>query len=159
MGVDDTGSGVDDTGSDIDVISEQTQTCNSRALVLQRPAALFLLTLKERYSLTQAAVDFAVGQVQEMAACVAQDLKTSVESRLQQHYIKTGVDPPDLSDCFEDIDPFSGLETEYLQTKFYVENFHLVVRCTQLVLDVVHLWSIDLHSIQRIVRGLCTSNM
>jgi len=62
---------------------------------------------------------------------IKKDLKTSVESRLQQHYIETGVDPPDLSDCFEDIDPFSGLETEYLQTKFYMENFHLMVRCTQ----------------------------
>ena len=33
---------------------------------LHKSAALFLLTLKERYQLTQAAMDFSIGQVQNM---------------------------------------------------------------------------------------------
>lgn len=96
----------------------------------RKSAGLFLLTLKERYQLTQTAMNFAVGQVKEMVAFLSEDLRSAVEATVQQHCAAAGVVPPDLGSCFEDVDPFCGLETEYMQTKFYREKFGLVVsRC------------------------------
>ena len=80
-------------------------------------AALLLLTLKEKHRLTQTSVDFAVQQIQDMVTYATNDIKTSA----------IGVKIPDLTECFLDEDPFSGLKTEQLQTQFYKENFNLIV--------------------------------
>ena len=37
----------------------------------------------------------------------------------------------DLMSSLDDLFPFAGLETEYLQHKFYKDNFHLVVSTQQ----------------------------
>ena len=92
---------------------------------LRRAAALFLLTLKEKYKLTQTTIDFAVCQVQHMVSYALQDMKDEV----QQHVARTlGAELPDLIDIMDtSIDPFEGLQTEYMQTKFFRENFDLTV--------------------------------
>ena len=90
---------------------------------LQRSATLFLLSLKEEHQNTQKAVDFAVGQVQTYAV---EDTMASVLSVLQEHAV-TGSDLPDVSSCYAACDPFATLHTEYLQTKYYVKHFNLVV--------------------------------
>lgn len=83
---------------------------------LRRSAALFLLTLKEKYKLTQTALNFAVGQVQYMVNFALEDcLQLASTQEL----------PGGLS---FNIDPFEDLKTEYMQTKFFKENFGLVVR-------------------------------
>lgn len=70
---------------------------------LQRTAALFLLTLKEKFKLTQTAVDFAMSSVKTMMDLVASNA----------------------------VHPFAGLETEYLQNNYYRNYFGLVVSsCT-----------------------------
>lgn len=77
---------------------------------IEQSAALFLLTLKERYQLTQAAMDFAIRQVRNMFSIGIEDIQRSVDA------------------VHVDIDPFEHLETEYFQTKYYTEHFGLVVR-------------------------------
>lgn len=42
---------------------------------LERSAAFFLISLKERYEITQSALDFAVFQVQQMVAYAVKDIK------------------------------------------------------------------------------------
>ena len=49
---------------------------------IQRIAAIFLLTLKEKYRLTQSAVDFAVGYVRQMVSLVCEQSKRSVTGAL-----------------------------------------------------------------------------
>ena len=92
-----------------------------------RSAALFLLSMKEKYRLTQTCIDFAVSQVQEMITIVAEDLKHSIELSIQEQLSEKEVALPDLAHCFKDINPFQSLETEYLQNKFYKDHFGLVV--------------------------------
>ncbi len=94
---------------------------------LQGSAAMFLLSLKEKHQNTQKAVDFAVGQVQEMVSYSMQDIRDSVLRTLEEHSLATGSELPDISSCFEVRDPFDGLQTEYMQTKYYREHFDLVV--------------------------------
>ena len=108
---------------------ELSVVCPTGSDRLARSAALFLITLKEKYALTQSAIDFAVGQVNEIVTYVAEDLKASVESALREVSLETGAEVPDLVGCYEECRPFLHLETEYMQTKFYRENFSLVVSC------------------------------
>ena len=90
-------------------------------------AALLLLTLKEKHRLTQTSVDFAVQQIQDIVDYTINDIRSSVEKQVAEYCTTIGVNSPDLTLCFPDTSPFSGLESEYLQTKFYKENFNLVV--------------------------------
>lgn len=99
---------------------------------LQRSAALFLLTLKERYQLTQSALDFTVTQVKEMLFYDHQDKVAAINTAL--HNRQSGECPPtqaELSDCLEYKNPFATLQTEHLQTKYYREHFGLVVSTVQ----------------------------
>lgn len=73
-------------------------------------AALFLLTLQEKYRLSQKAIDFAIGSVGTIIDNVFNSIKLST------------------TETFED--PFSSLKTGYQQTKFYCEEFGLVVSFT-----------------------------
>lgn len=99
----------------------------SQENTLQRSAALFLLSLKEQHQNTQKAIDFAVGQVQQMMSYAIEDVKKSVMSTLQDHCPAMQSDIPDISSCFEVPNPFEALHTEYLQTKYYKNHFNLVV--------------------------------
>ena len=67
----------------------------------QRIAAKFLLTLKEKYNISQAAVNFTLGSIGSIVDSVC-------------------------NSCFDHSDPFDLLHTECQQTKFY-EEFGLVV--------------------------------
>ncbi len=116
-----------DDGSDAS-ISEFKPTCSGvNEDTLHRSAALFLLSLKEKHQNTQKAVDFAVGQVQQMVSYAVQDIRDSALTMLQEHSIGTGYKLPDIASCFEVPDPFASLQTEYIQTKYYREHFDLVV--------------------------------
>ena len=89
-------------------------------------AARFILNLKEKYKLSQMTLDFVTHSVEEL-------LKVSTDN-IKQHVLKTlhlqGIEiTPPLSDkCFSSVNPFLSLKTEYQQTKFYKENFSLIVR-------------------------------
>ena len=90
-------------------------------------AALFLLCLKEKHRLTQSSVNFAVTQVTDMFEFIATDIRASVEGKLKESLNEAGVSLPDLAECFNNVNPFDGLMSEHMQTKFYRENFYLVV--------------------------------
>lgn len=90
---------------------------------LHRSAALFLLSAKEHFQLTQSALDFITQQLQQMISFAMDD----VEEDIKKHLVEQGVEL-NISKCFEAVcNPFLYLETEYMQNKFYQENFNLIV--------------------------------
>ena len=89
---------------------------------LQTAAARFLLALKEQHRLTQVSINFLVEQVKLIVAGVVADVEEAVKSKLASEGVTTII-----HECFRDVNPFEGLETEYKQSKFYKENFNLVV--------------------------------
>lgn len=114
----DTGVYVDEPNFDSEPQVDPDKRLESdKLLSSQRSAALLLINLKERHRLTQSAVNFTVGQVGQMLAHVLDDVKASLKDKLGE---------VDIDECF-DVDPFCGLETEALQSKFYREHFNLVV--------------------------------
>ena len=91
---------------------------------LYKSAALFLLSAKERFQLTQSALDFIIQQIKQMISFAVDD----VEEKVKKHLVDQGIPELDISGCFEDMcNPFKLLETEYMQNKFYQENFNLIV--------------------------------
>ena len=98
---------------------------------LQRSAALFLLTLKERYQLTQSALDFTVSQVKEMLFYDHQDKVAAINTALRNQSGERTPTQAELSDCLEYKNPFATFQTEHLQTKYYREHFGLVVSTVQ----------------------------
>ena len=87
---------------------------------LQRSAALFLLSAKECFHLTQSALNFVTQQVQQMVSFAIDDIEKVLKKYLNDCGVmqSTGLDAQ-----FEAMrDPFSSLQTEYLQTKYYQER-------------------------------------
>ena len=107
-------------------------------LHIQKAAARFLLTLKEQHRLTQVAINFLVSQVKEIVECIVKDVKTMVAKVLVENsFVSSNDDLQCFDKCYENINPFTGLETEYRQKKFYKTHFNLVVS----IIIAVHVWS------------------
>ena len=73
---------------------------HDKRVQLQTVAAKFLLTLKEQYRMSQAALDFTLNVVKDITA-------------LHSSVIK------DHQSLSEALNPFEGVETEHMQNKFY----------------------------------------
>ena len=67
----------------------------SPGFLAKKSSALFLLTMKERYKLTQSAVDFSLLQIRQMFHYVLDDVKTAVIEKLGD-----SVGDLELDDCF-----------------------------------------------------------
>lgn len=115
-----------DGGEGLEEEFRYTDDHEDHLLIAKRSSALLLLSLKERHRLTQSAVNFSIGQIKEMMTHILDGVKASV---------KQCVGDIDV-DRYFDVDPFEDLGTEYLQTKFYQEYFHLVVSFPGLCLSL-----------------------
>lgn len=107
-------------------VEENSSNPTIRADRLHRSAALFLLSIKECYQIPQTALEFAVSQVQQMLTYTVEDMKQFVKECLLPHLQASGVQI-ELLETLCVPDPFSSLQSEYMQTKYYKENFDLVV--------------------------------
>ena len=93
----------------------------------ERSAALLLLTAKERYKLTQSAIDFITQQVQSIISYGVDDIQEVVQEWLENQGIAANF--AELSARLEPLrNPFASIGTEYMQSKFYRDHFNLVVR-------------------------------
>ena len=59
---------------------------------------------------------------------VLDDVRDAALTQIGQLGILSEEQQADLERVFEYTDPFAGLQSEYLQTKYYRENFNLVVK-------------------------------
>jgi len=95
---------------------------------MQKSMALFILTLKERYKVTQAAIDFTVTQMKENIDFVIDDLHQAVHEKIREVPGLTEDDAVRITSIFNNFSsPFTNLETQYFQSKFYEENFGLIL--------------------------------
>ena len=113
-------------------ISEEDQPDLSRLLgtdvaAQKRSAALFLLKLKEICRLSQAAINDVVHEWGGIFSHTVQ----LMNSRIREVLSSSGIDLNSingLNEVFVDVpNPFMGLETRYLQEKYYLEELGLVV--------------------------------
>ena len=90
---------------------------------------MYILKLKEKYKLAQTTVDGILSDTEQIAWRIVSQLQQRVVTILNE----AGVDPkkiPGFLEVFEGpeiLRPFNGLNTEYLQHKYFRENMGLVV--------------------------------
>ena len=88
---------------------------------LQLKTAKFLITLKEKYRLSQASINFLMESVNDIVRVTSEEIESNVQGVLHN----SGYHVP--SECFVTVDPFNNLKTEYQQTRFYREYLGLIV--------------------------------
>lgn len=113
--------------SNLDEISNDPQVTDVSGDTnkLSRFAALFLLNAKERFQLTQSSLDFITQQIQQLISFAIDDIAEIVSKYLNKQGVR---EIPSFTEQLESFrNPFMHLQTEYMQKKFYRENFKLVV--------------------------------
>ena len=89
----------------------------------KRSSALFLLKLKETRHLTQVAINDIVEGARQIFHQTASRIHAGINEKLAAEGVAT-----DVTTVFTNlVDPFSGLETQYLQEKYFVEELSLIV--------------------------------
>lgn len=111
--------GSNDTSIDTSTSGDIEHNAEQLSLPVQKQsvktaAAKFILTLKEKYKLTQASLDYAVKAVDELI---------SISNKAVQESFANG---QGLTNTLY-ASPFDDLKTEYQQTKYFKENFGLIV--------------------------------
>ena len=96
----------------------------------KRRAATWILKVQEQHKLPQSTMEEILRDVTGLFQDTLSDLQQQVCTRISA----AGIDlnqVPGLAELFQDqsefATPFMGLETQYLQLKFYKENFNFVV--------------------------------
>ena len=87
---------------------------------LQLSAAKFLIKTKEECKLTQVSIDKLVTSIRGLWDQAMQDLRQRLAGSLPDEFDESVLDTP----------LFEGIETHYLQQKYYREHFRYVVRYT-----------------------------
>ena len=122
------GSGETSTENEHDQEDDEVRSCQLYASNddWERSAAL-LLTVKERFKLTQSAIDFITQQVHNIISYGIDDIQKIVEEWIESQGISANF--TELAARLESLrNPFAAIETEYMQSKFYWDHFNLVVR-------------------------------
>lgn len=93
----------------------------------KRSSALFLLKLKEFRKVSQAAIDDIVNECDDVYSYTVQHIYAGVRAKLAAAGIN-GSSVEGFDEVFSNIrSPFEGLETQYLQEKYYCDSLGLVV--------------------------------
>lgn len=93
---------------------------------LQRSSALFLLKLKEHHRVSQEAINDIVEDSRGLFVHQMERLKAGIRAKLAAE----GLDPHSfgLDEVYKEMmDPFSGINTFFLQEKYYRDEFNLIV--------------------------------
>ena len=115
----------DDSTIDHDV---ETPTDHEKPKLYNK--ALFLLKLKEEQRLPQVVINSLIGDVSTLLEEEILSLKKDVIQCMQEGYASTELTSRVNEQFTKQIatTPFEGLHTSYLQKKYYIDHFHLVVR-------------------------------
>jgi hypothetical protein len=98
----------------------------SDAEEVQRSSALFILKLKEKFHVSQVAIDAVVEGSRMLFAQVLQRVKAGVRAKLAQ--VGLDAETIGLEDVYKNIvDPFDGINTCHLQEKYFREKLDLIV--------------------------------
>ena len=102
---------------DDDVFSQDTAMADLQPSNLQSSAAKFLIKTKEECKLTQVSIDKIVTSIRGLWDQAMQELQKRLEGSLPDDFDESAFDTP----------LFDGIETHYLQQKYYREHFQYVV--------------------------------
>ena len=102
---------------------------------MKRSTALFLLKMKEQRRISQVAVDDIVEGCRSIICQTLSHVQAGVKAKLAE--VGMDSDTIGLENVFDQdsMDPFRGLETCYLQEKYFREKLNLIVsNCVKLLI-------------------------
>ena len=92
-------------------------------------AALFLLKAKEGHKVSQSALDGLIGDISELLSATVSSVGNAVRECIKDSGIDS-VTMTKIDSIFSNYQmPFEGLQSAYMQQKYYAEFFNLVVSC------------------------------
>ena len=106
-----------------------TGICISTTLDGKKNSALFILKSKVMYKISQVHLEHHIGDVNELLERKVYNLRKMLLQVLEEYCIQISNDVNDsLMEVITETlsNPFSGLETNYLQLKFFQENFGVI---------------------------------
>ena len=93
---------------------------------IRRTSALFLLKMKEKHRLTQVAINSIVEESRGLFYQTMERVRAAIQAKRADKGIDENI--IDFDDIFEStVDPFRGLETCYLQEKYFNDQLGLAV--------------------------------
>jgi len=117
--------------SDFEPDYDEEQEVGDHISDITKFLALFILKTKEENQLSQQAMDAILGNTEDVVESSLQCLKDKIRTCLANNDICIG-DVHGLSEVLSEPSIFSRakepLGNEYLQAKYFMQNFHLVVR-------------------------------
>ena len=102
------------SGSDTEVVIIHKSKVKEKSK-MKLAVGSFILTLKEKFKLTQTSLNYTVQSLDKIIQISANDIKHSVMKELQECGYPTSI----VEECFNPVNPFNELQTEYQQTKFF----------------------------------------
>lgn len=90
---------------------------------IRRKSALFILMMKEKRFLTQAAIDDMIDE----SSSIFEHTFTMLKAGVREKLASSGIDV-EIEDVFENLAyPFDGLTTQHYQEKYFKESLTLIV--------------------------------
>lgn len=121
----------DDNSSDVERDSDEEHEAGDHIHDITKFLALFILKTKEENQLSQQAMDAILANTEDVVESSLQCLKDKIRTCLANSDIQIG-DVNGLNEVFSEPSVFSRakepLGNEYLQVRYFLQNFHLVVR-------------------------------
>lgn len=112
------------TELDDDLEADVSHLLGRDTLQQKRESALFLMRMKEVRRLSQTSLDDIVIGCRSLFDLTVKRMRAGVRQKLAQ----VGGDLHITDEMFDEMqDPFTGLESEYLQAKYITKEFHVVV--------------------------------
>ena len=114
---------------DIESVNDDLEADVSRLLgtdlqLQKRESALFLMRLREVRRISQASIDEVVSGCKDLFESTAKRLQAGVRQKLAEN----GIELPAINEVFDELkDPFTGLESLYLQEKYMSKEFYIIV--------------------------------
>lgn len=118
-----------DSNSDVDPMTDinsgsplERETNEVQAVSQKWHEAAFILTIKEKYAVSQTAIDHTLFSVNELISSVLKVVLGQLKGKLSVESMEI------ITQVLKDAFPlFSGLSTAYLQQKFFKETFNVIV--------------------------------
>ena len=116
---------------------EQLQDDDNQVMAapdIKKIGAKFLLKTREEHRIPQLTLNKIISDVKGLWMSSMDFVRKDVRSFMLKSNTEAECSP--LFETFDDYFPLSGLETEYMQLKYYKENFNYLVRMHVLAIDV-----------------------
>ena len=91
--------------------------------------------MKEKHRLSQLAINEMTTGFAFLSEKILENAQKQLLKLAENGTASVKEQEDQIAECFANVNPFAGLETEWLQNKYYENNFNLLVSFSMLILE------------------------